>query len=108
VAARVRAEPVLGGPQQPLIALPPWDEISLPEDGLHDARVLLNATLTPPHFADWRHDYVLLLNADAGRIANLAALSELVLERDEGLARLYRLVGNMPEAVARVASVIRL
>jgi hypothetical protein len=77
--------------KQPLIALPPWDEISLPEDGLHAVEALLDPRRTPAHFADWRrrYDYVLLLNADAGRPAGLARLTGLVMERDAGFARLY-------------------
>jgi hypothetical protein len=82
--------------KQPLLALAPWSRISLPEDGLHAAETLLDPKRTPPHFADWRqrYDYVLLLNADTGRIAALAALPELVLERDEGFARLYRVASK--------------
>jgi hypothetical protein len=82
--------------KQPLAALPPWNQIALPEDGLHPAQELLNPRRTPPHFADWRrrYDYVLLLNADAGRLVDLAQLPSLVLVRDEGFARLYRVVGK--------------
>ncbi|HWE18623.1 MAG TPA: hypothetical protein VG758_15785 [Hyphomicrobiaceae bacterium] len=78
--------------KQPLAVLPPWTEISFPEDGLHPAQELLDPRRTPAHFADWRrrYDYVLLLNADAGKLVDLARLPELVLERDEGFARLYR------------------
>lgn len=48
------------------------------------------------HFADWRrrYDYVLLLNADAGRIVDFARLPELVLVRDKGFAWLYRVVAR--------------
>ncbi len=83
--------------KQPLLALAPWSRISLPEDGLHPAEALLDPKRTPAHFADWRqrYDYVLLLNADTGRIAGLAALPELILERDEGFARLYRVVSRV-------------
>lgn len=82
--------------KQPLVVLAPWSTISLPEDGLHAAEAILDPGRTPAHFADWRqrYDYVLLVNADAGRIAGLATLPELVLERDEGFARLYRVTGK--------------
>ena len=80
--------------KQPLAVLPPWNEISFPEDGLHPAQELVDPQRTPAHFADWRrrYDYVLLVNADAGRLVDLARLPELVLERDEGFARLYRVI----------------
>ncbi len=80
--------------KQPLTVLPPWNEVSFPEDGLHPARELVDPQRTPAHFADWRrrYDYVLLLNTDAGRLVDLARLPELVLERDEGFARLYRVI----------------
>jgi polyisoprenyl-phosphate glycosyltransferase len=66
--------------------------------GVHLMRNHGHQLAAPPHFADWRlrYDYVLLLNADAGRIAGLSELPELVLERDEGFARLYRVVGRTP------------
>ena len=80
--------------KQPLLVLWPWNEISFPEDGLLPARALLDPTQTPAHFRSWRerYDYVLLMNADVGRGSDLAALPELVLERDEGFARLYRVI----------------
>jgi hypothetical protein len=80
--------------KQPLTALPPWSDISFPEDGLRPAQELIDPQRTAPHFADWRrrYDFVLLLNADAGRLVDLARLPELVLERDEGFARLYRVI----------------
>jgi hypothetical protein len=80
--------------KQPLTVLPPWSEISFPEDGLRPAQELLDPQRTAAHFAGWRrrYDYVLLLNADAGRLVDLARLPELVLERDEGFARLYRVI----------------
>jgi len=80
--------------KQPLCVLPPWDEISFPEDGLWPAQSLVDASQTPKHFRTWRdrYDYVLLMNADVGRGADLSGLANLRLERDEGFARLYRVV----------------
>jgi hypothetical protein len=85
--------------KQPLAVLPPWNEISLPEDGLLPAHALIDPRQTPVHFANWRerYDYVLLLNADAGRTVELAQLPELVLERDVGFARLYRVMRRSNE-----------
>jgi len=80
--------------KQPLCVLAPWNEISFPEDGLLPVQALVDASLTPKHFRTWheRYDYVLLLNADVGQRANLSDLSSLELVRDEGFARLYRVV----------------
>jgi hypothetical protein len=80
--------------KQPLCVLPPWDQISFPEDGLLPAHALLDASQTPKHFRTWRerYDYVLLLNADVGQGVELSALPGLQLVRDEGFARLYRVV----------------
>jgi hypothetical protein len=80
--------------KQPLCVLPPWDEISFPEDGLWPAGILTDPRRTPEHFRRWRerYDYVLLLNADVGRGADLNGLASLQLVRDEGFARLYRVL----------------
>jgi len=84
--------------KQPLRVLPPWDQISFPEDGLLPAVALADPSQTPTHFRAWRqrYDYVLLLNADVGKGVDLSALPELRLERDEGFARLYRIAKAVP------------
>ena len=84
--------------KQPLRVLPPWDEISFPEDGLLPSQALIDGVQTPQHFRAWRqrYDYVLLVNADVGKGADLSALPELRLERDEGFARLYRIAEDVP------------
>jgi hypothetical protein len=80
--------------KQPLCVLPPWDEVSFPEDGLWPAEILTDPSQTPKHFRAWRerYDYVLLLNADAGQGADIDGLGSLQLLRDEGFARLYRVL----------------
>lgn len=80
--------------KQPLCVLPPWDQISFPEDGLLPAQALVDAGQTPRHFRTWRerYDCVLLLNADLGQGADLSALPSPELVRDEDFARLYRVV----------------
>jgi hypothetical protein len=85
--------------KQPLRVLPPWNEISFPEDGLWSAQTLIDPGQTPAHFRQWRqrYDYVLLVNADVGRTAALSALPELQLETDQGFARLYRVM-RVPSA----------
>ena len=77
--------------KQPLRVLPPWDEISFPEDGLWRWEALLAPASTPAHFKHWRarFQYVLLLNADIGNAEAAAALGGMSLLRDEGFARLY-------------------
>jgi hypothetical protein len=77
--------------KQPLRVLPPWDQISFPEDGLLPWDALLKAETTPAHFRTWRqrYQYVLLLNADLGKGIDLAAFPELQLAADAGFARLY-------------------
>jgi hypothetical protein len=82
--------------KHPLMVLAPWNEISFPEDGLLPVQALVDATRTPKHFQSWRerYDYVLLINADVGQGTDLSTLSNLELVRDEGLARLYRVVSN--------------
>jgi len=95
--------------KQPLRVLPPWDQISFPEDGLLPWDALLEPDKTPAHFRDWRqrYDYVLLVNADAGTGIELAAFPELRLARDEGFARLYvvrapaRVGPELPHAATR-------
>ena len=81
--------------KQPLRVLPPWDQISFPEDGLLPWDALLKADTTPAHFKTWRqrYQYVLLLNADVGKGIELTAFPELQLTTDTGFARLYVIRG---------------
>jgi hypothetical protein len=84
--------------KQPLRVLPPWNEISYPEDSLWRSQILIDPNQTPTHFRQWRqrYDYVLLLNADVGNGPDLSVVPELRLERDEGFARLYRIAKARP------------
>ena len=77
--------------KQPLRVLPPWDQISFPEDGLLGWDALLKPETTPAHFKAWRqrYQYVLLLNADLGKGIDPVAFPELQLAADAGFARLY-------------------
>jgi hypothetical protein len=84
--------------KQPLTVLAPWNEITYPEDGLWRSSILAVPDQAPSHFRQWRQRYqfVLLLNADVGSGADLSHVPELRLERDEGFARLYRIVPAVP------------
>jgi hypothetical protein len=85
--------------KQPLRVLPPWDQISFPEDGLLPWDALLEPDKIPVHFASWRnrYQYVLLVNADVGKGIELAAFPELKLARDEGFAHLYVVLPPMAQ-----------
>jgi hypothetical protein len=80
--------------KQPCQYLPPWDEISFSDDGVYPSQILTETQHMPAYYRTWRqrYDYVLLINADFGKGADPAALPELRLVRDEGFARLYRIV----------------
>lgn len=86
--------------KQPVITMPPWDEISEPNGGtLNEAHVL---DVDPPpdadqkaarYFTEWRKfDYMLLLNADmTGFYGPFVPPPALTLVRDAGFAKLYRI-----------------
>jgi hypothetical protein len=92
--------------KQPLRVVPPWDQISFPEDGLLPWDALPDAERTPAYFRSWRerYQYVLLVNADAGKGIDLAAFPELRLEKDEGFARLYAVRSRSDAAHGRAHS----
>lgn len=87
--------------KQPLQVLPPWSEWNEPDGGmLADVHVLddpavLAASIGLDRFLErWRHfDYALVLNADLpDRNGPLVPPPTLQLVRDEGYARLYRIL----------------
>ena len=80
--------------KQPCQYLSPWDEISFSDDGVYPSQILTQPEHMPAYYRTWRqrYDYVLLINADVGNGADPAALPELRLVRDEGFARVYRIV----------------
>ena len=77
--------------KQPLKVHAPWNEISIPEDTLYPLHALASPQRLPRHLRDWRRrfDFILVMNGDCG-IAGVPLAEGLVLERDEGFARLYR------------------
>ena len=87
--------------KQPLVVLPPWDEISEPNGGrLADAHALDPAPTAamlldvPDYIYAWRvrFSYVLLLDADLpDRYGPFVVPPELTLIRDDGFSRLYRI-----------------
>lgn len=87
--------------KQPLVVLPPWDQISEPNGGwLADAHTLDPAPTAamlldiPDYIYAWRvrFEYVLLLDADMpDKFGPFVVPPELTLVRDDGFSRLYRI-----------------
>lgn len=95
--------------KQPLRVLPPWDEISMPEGWLVTVHTLTNPEAarenrwTAPYMRFWhdRYDYVLVVNCDMDdKYGAFVPPPGLVLEADEGFARLYRVLRSRPAITA--------
>ena len=95
--------------KQPFRVLPPWDEISVPEGWLVTIHTLTNPVAekenrwAAPYMRFWhdRYDYILVVNCDmADKYGPFAPPPGLVLEDDEGFARLYRVVRNKSAVTA--------
>lgn len=89
--------------KQPVEVLPPWKDISMPEGGLLMSVAALSRPelftsdkeKDAPYFPFWRDrfDYVLVLNADQpDENGPFVPPPSLQLVKDEGFARLYRIV----------------
>lgn len=87
--------------KQPLLVLPPWDEIAVPEggwlasvDALVDAAVFARDVERAPYLKLWRQrfDYVLVVNADLPDLdGRFVPPPGVELMKDEGFAQLYRI-----------------
>jgi hypothetical protein len=86
--------------KQPLVVIPPWNTLAVPEGSLHSTAVLscsawLNTgMLTAPFLRDWRHrfDYVLVVDAsEPDQYVGDALPGGLQLIRESSFARLYKI-----------------
>ncbi|MGV8073617.1 MAG: hypothetical protein AB2L11_03505 [Syntrophobacteraceae bacterium] len=85
--------------QQPLVVLPPWNEISVYQSGIPSPGDFLSPTekriKSDPYLLQWRSrfDYVLVINADLQTVVKPFVVPEgLRLEVDTGYAKLFRVI----------------
>lgn len=99
--------------KQPLMVLPPWDEIAVQDGAVASIATLIcpnkrrEAEAFAPYLAHWhdRFDYVLVINADMpDRTTGEERPKGLQLIRDGGFADLYKVDRSVPLDIDMVSS----